>query len=708
MDIKERLSVKWRVAIVALFFASCCVLFSALNYLNHATVHLNIVALSPEVSQIFWGMKSTSYLPERHSTVLLKPGEGDYSFKIEPSYDLSKLRFDPSTKESTIVIKQFGLKWDDKVVFDLAGGELRDALRPVNDVRITSNELDTSLVITSTGTDPILELDVARLTLGYRLLRLLKLGSLALVFSLVIYIALHSISIKSYAIRSHTTYPEQKRHWVYWGGAFFLLGVFLTIVTPVRLHGHYPNLFFVAISFIVGTLLFIPAFVFATRKERMSQLGDPSKFSWFWFALPSFIIWLSYLLAFWPGSMSPDSFDQWRQVLNGHLRDWHPAFHTMSIWLVTRIELSPATVAVAQIIALGSTAGWALSVLQRYGIPKIVLWFTSVLFALWPVNGFMVITLWKDVAYSIVLLILAVYVLQIVMQKGLWLASPKNWLCLAGILALVCLYRHNGIIPVCMTSFLLLCCYLRYWKEIVIATVLALLINAGVRGPLYDVLEVRRGNPMTTIQNKLLQDLSSTSLKSFYERMVKTTNQETKDVSGSDKAEEKKESSHASGKVLDRLYSASRLWRINELDFFHKRIEYVNLWQKGHGEETKIKYVSSNKFGIGENTLSSAGRDFLYNIFVESRSNKYLFWIWRPAVYLYSLAALTILLSWRLRRKLYLVVMPALLNSLPMFLVVIHKSVFRYHYPLVVLGTLLVLPLLFLRDSHGGGEDSSD
>ncbi len=695
MDIKEKLSVKWRVAVVVLFFASCCVLFSTLSYLNNATVQLKIVALSSEVSQVFWGVKSTSYSPERHSTVLLKPGEHDYYYKIEPSYTLTKLRFDPSTRESTIIIKQFGLKWDGKEVFDLTGQGLRDAFRPISDVRIELNQSDNSVVITSTGIDPILELDVARLTLGFRLLRLTKIASLALVFSLVISVLLHYISTKSYANNSHTTYPERKRHWVCWGGVFFFLGVFFTIVTPVRLHGHYPNLYFTAISYIVGTILFIPAFIFATRKERTNRLGNPSKFSWFWFALPSFAVWHFYLLAFWPGSMSPDSFDQWQEVLSGNLRDWNPAFHTMSIWLVTRIKLSPATVAVAQIIALGSTAGWALSVLQRYGIPKIVLWVTSVLFALWPVNGFMVITLWKDVAYSTVLLILAVYVFQIVMQNGLWLASPKNWICLAGILALVCLYRHNGIIPVCMTSFLLLCCYPRYWKGVVIATALALLINAGVRGPLYDALDVRRGNPMTKIKHKLLQDLSFNSLQSFDERTVKTTRQEIKAVSVSDKGE-RKETVHVSGKVWDRINSASRLWRINELDYFHKRIEYVNLWQQGHSEEAKIKYVSANKFGIEEDTLSSAGRDFLYSLFVQSCSNKYLFWIWRPATYLYALAALTILLSWRLRRKMYLVMAPSLFNSLPMFLVVIHKSVFRYHYPIVVLGTLLILPLLFL------------
>lgn len=80
-----------------------------------------------------------------------------------------------------------------------------------------------------------------------------------------------------------------------------------------------------------------------------------------------------------------------------------------------------------------------------------------------------------------------------------------------------------------------------------------------------------------------------------------------------------------------------------------------------------------------------------------SRSDNLLSWMWRPAVFLYALTGLLIMLSWRLRLRLYLLLVPLLANSLPYFLMVIHKSVFRYHYPLVVTGLLLIIPLLFLR-----------
>ena len=46
-----------------------------------------------------------------------------------------------------------------------------------------------------------------------------------------------------------------------------------------------------------------------------------------------------------------------------------------------------------------------------------------------------------------------------------------------------------------------------------------------------------------------------------------------------------------------------------------------------------------------------------------------------------------------------------MVNSLPIFLVVIHKSIFRYHYPLVLLGMVLILPLLFFDGGRGSRDN---
>jgi len=704
MITKKTLSVKAKIIVLLLQCAAVFIVLSTNNYPQKATIQLKVLSLNQEVLQLFWLNEKGVYSQEQSGVVLLKPGGHDYTLAIEPSTTITKLRIDPAVRKSVIEIESLTLDWDGRKVFTLSGKDLGETFSVVQEVALDWNQKHRRVRIISAGVDPIVELDMDQLTGSFRRARLFSYMLLALSLTLPFVFSLLYLTSDKYINVSHSTYPQLKRHWIYWGICCFFLGGLLAIVIPVSLPAKNPTLYFLAFSYCVGLLLLIPFFWFTTRKMQFTVPVESQRLTWLWFALPSFLVWSFYLLSFWPGSMSPDSMMQWKQVLNGHLRDWHPAFHTMNLWLLTRMKLSPATVAIAQIIALGSAMGWALSVLQRYGISKAILWITSLFFALCPVNGFMVITLWKDIAYSIVLLILAVYVFQIVMQKGVWLVRSKNWILLGCMLALVSLYRHNGILPAFATVVFLLCFYLRYWKAIALAAILAFILHTGIRGPLYNALDVRRGNPLTQVQQRLKSELYSLYKEKLQRGQSKKMSNKANVQSVSDGAGVGKMKGYHSGKIWDRIYSASILWRIKPIDFYYTRIDYVNLWYKVRNGGKRIKYMSSNRLGVKENSIIPAGKEYLFEIFNESRYNKYLFWLWRPAFYLYAFAGLVVLLSLRHRKKMYLILIPSLVNSLPIFLIVVHKSIFRYHYPVVVLCLVLFVPLLFLRDVQDEGE----
>ena len=58
----------------------------------------------------------------------------------------------------------------------------------------------------------------------------------------------------------------------------------------------------------------------------------------FWAALAiSAVIFGCALAACWPGGVSYDASNQWRQAHCGEFNNWHPVFHTLLIWLVTRV-----------------------------------------------------------------------------------------------------------------------------------------------------------------------------------------------------------------------------------------------------------------------------------------------------------------------------------------------------------------------------------
>lgn len=696
---KAVLPFKAKITIVLFFLLFSWVVLHLATFPYQGRVIVTATTNSPHMMQVFWATSEHQYSPTMSSIAQLYPGEHEYHRDFLPKGMLRNIRIDPVAQtDADITIHRVQVTLGSKVILDISGEHLVSSLSGLQQLKTVRSSSGKGLALVSTGSDPYFELNIADAVQTDWWKRASVNGILALCIAFLLWLFLQYITTERYLHRSHDTYPQTQMHWFFWGCVFFAAGLFLAQVIPVQLHEQWWWGHWISSAYVIGVVLFVPIFLLQTREMVIAVRQAPSRFNWLWFAIPSIIVWFFYLAAFWPGSMSPDSFDQWRQLHNGHLKDWHPAFHTMTLWLITRIYLSPALVAAVQILTLASVIGWVLSVFLQYGVSRRILWCTSILCALWPINGLMVITLWKDVAYSIVLLVLAVYIFQIVMEKGQWLASFKNLFFLCLILILVSLYRHNGIIPAFMTPVMLMLFYPRRWKVLLLVLMVTIMLHGVIKGPLYRTLDVKMGSPMTRVVQRFHKDFFAGKKPALVSNPILGENK-TENVQNPEKGGGKS----SAVIILERVYSASALWRVKPLGFFHKRIEKVNLWREPYsvaGEAGEIRYVVGNKYGIKEQALLPSATAWVYEVFDFSTNNTILFWMWRPAVYLYAMTALLLVLSFRVRKKLFLVLFPALVNSLPLFLVVIHKSIFRYHYPLVLLGIVLFLPLLFLKDTE--------
>jgi hypothetical protein len=215
---------------------------------------------------------------------------------------------------------------------------------------------------------------------------------------------------------------------------------------------------------------------------------------WIKYSLPVLISSIIVLLIYYPAVMSGDSLVQWVQSHNFQLTDQHPAFHTLMIWLVTKIWDSPAAVAAAQILFLSIVVSWGIGNLVKRGMPVKIGWLISILFAGSPVNWLFVVTLWKDIPYGISLLWLTFIILEIYNTNGKWLANFKNSLLFCVCLLFVSLFRHNGL-PVSALIVLILIPFFwkqRKWSFTVLVVFLAL--RWVITVPVYKVLGV---SPMT-------------------------------------------------------------------------------------------------------------------------------------------------------------------------------------------------------------------
>lgn len=165
--------------------------------------------------------------------------------------------------------------------------------------------------------------------------------------------------------------------------------------------------------------------------------------SWLRYGLPCAAVWLAYLLAFWPGILTEDSFEQWADMTSGVIRGYHSPLQTILHWLLTRVWDSPAMLVLAQIAALSAAYTMVAAECAARGAPRWLLAATTTAMALLPGNGFMVVSLWKDVPYAVALLWVTGSTLKLARSnRPVPAGADLIWMAVA--LTAVAGFRHNG------------------------------------------------------------------------------------------------------------------------------------------------------------------------------------------------------------------------------------------------------------------------
>ena len=245
-------------------------------------------------------------------------------------------------------------------------------------------------------------------------------------------------------------------------------------------------------GFVFGFLFLILTLFLAGVKLNPALDVQRKKGYWLLFTLSMITVWVFYLLTFFPAIMTPDSIRQWGQVINGQFNDALPVIHTLLVILLTRVWFSPAAVITFQIISLALTVAWGIKLLSDHGLPRWAGWGLTFLFALTPVNGNMVATFWKDIAYSTCLLLFSLMILNIVLSKGAWLGRRFTWIWLVLVSLGIGLFRLNGL-PVPLISLVLLgIVYRKNWKILGISLGTFISLWLLIQGPIYDFLRVDR------------------------------------------------------------------------------------------------------------------------------------------------------------------------------------------------------------------------
>ncbi len=445
------------------------------------------------------------------------------------------------------------------------------------------------------------------------------------------------------------------------------------------------------------------------------------------YALPMALVWGFFLLVFYPGILSSDSTHQWRMIMGiDPLVDWHPPIYTFLEWLLSRLWFTPATTAIAQILALSLVAGWGLAVMAQAGMPRLVGWVLSALLALSPVNSTMVITLWKDIPYAISVLALFIIFFIILTSRGEWLARKGNWLVFGLVGTAAGLFRHNGLVITSIVILSTFWVFRGHFRPLLYSTGVFIISTWLITGPLYSLAGVQRVSAVlrdTILLHHIGAHVASGTPLTDQERSYLDRLRPLKDWEYSycrvdplfftpdfDRKYFAENSSMTMKTFLDlavrdprvdlthTLGSSSIVWRVLR--------QCVVLDHFIFDQKDKIAWVEPNQIGITEASLLPSFVAKLSKLIQLSNSQRSAPWIWGPALYLYIALFCTVIYAFRLRNPSGLLFGLIPLSQSLVMIAINLASDFRYQYSVYLIG-FLSISLLFLPVQTVGRKDQS-
>lgn len=261
---------------------------------------------------------------------------------------------------------------------------------------------------------------------------------------------------------------------------------------------------------LISLYLFINSFV-STKSVSLDKRSKPiSLKKVLLFAAALFLLWLPYLLTYWPGLILGDSTDSIQQGLgNVPLNNHHPVIYSLFTGVCQRISQlfgggiteGIAIYSVIQMLYMAVCLSFLINWIERRsGIKPIWGYLLCAVFGLSPHIAAFSIALWKDPIFSSTLCVISVLLAEFCFTRG-EVAKKKLWLTAYVFLLLVAIFsRNNGIYIIFFTTVVLLIIwgiYDRFAKrsvcvKMIIASASVILFSLIVTGPIYNIFSVQK------------------------------------------------------------------------------------------------------------------------------------------------------------------------------------------------------------------------
>ncbi len=226
--------------------------------------------------------------------------------------------------------------------------------------------------------------------------------------------------------------------------------------------------------------------------------------------------WLPFFLWLFPGNVTSDSTTQILQAINHNYSNHHPVFQT---WLIQGVLLLTslftnnlqAVVAICiilQCVFLAFVFTYVVNTLSEFKVKTPICIGVLLYYAIMPYNIMMALNMWKDTLFSAGFLLLVVSLWRVVFFES---KLDLAFLFIGGVL--VCMLRNNGWYAFIMLFPIASIFLWRKRKEAIIVLAMVFAVSLGIRGPIFDRLNVSNPNvveslaiPMQQIANVITKE----------------------------------------------------------------------------------------------------------------------------------------------------------------------------------------------------------
>lgn len=263
------------------------------------------------------------------------------------------------------------------------------------------------------------------------------------------------------------------------------------------------------------TLLFIKILPkIAEVKNKEMKYFTANKRTFFIVMLGLFVLWIPYLLKFYPGIVSPDSMDQIFQSLGLNLlTTHHPIIHTFFISIAMNIgtklfgsyEAGILIYSIGQMLLTAASFSFIIHYMSKKNIGNIFRIVALAFFAFYPVFPMYAVTMWKDIPFSLSIVFFIICLIEIATNKDNFLNSiKKNILFVISIITMM-IFKNTGLYIFILTIPFIFIFAKAYRKRVLIIAVICIVFYSLYNGPFLKIMNIQKGSSSEMLSIPLQQ-----------------------------------------------------------------------------------------------------------------------------------------------------------------------------------------------------------